>query len=43
MYALLDEVTCIDPQKLDPALARLANDPDEQIRTMARSRRVDAS
>lgn len=38
LYALLDEVTGVDPEQRDRVLASFANDPDEQLRTMARTR-----
>ena len=42
LYALLEEVAGIDPDKLTQAITALRDDPDEQIRAMARARRVDA-
>lgn len=42
LYALLDEVAGVDPDKLTQAITALRKDPDEQIRAMARARRVDA-
>lgn len=42
LYALLEEVAGVDPAKLTQAITALREDPDEQIRAMARARRVDA-
>lgn len=42
LYALLDEVVGVDPEQLTQTLTGLLNDPDEQIRSMALTRRVDA-
>ena len=42
LYALLEEVAGVEPEHLNNALADLRDDPDEQIRSMARSRRADA-
>jgi HEAT repeat protein len=42
LYALLDEVAGIDPDQLAVTLGALRDDPDEQVRAMARTGRVDA-
>ena len=40
LYALLEEVAGVDPEQFDRAVAALVDDPDGQIRTMARTRRA---
>ncbi len=42
LYALLEEVAGVDQDELAHAITALREDPDEQIRAMARARRVDA-
>lgn len=41
LYALLDEVAGLDPDQLALTLGALRDDPDEQIRAMARTGRTD--
>jgi len=42
LYALLEEVAGVDQDELAHAITALREDPDEQIRAMARARHVDA-